>query len=184
MSCRAVSAKSRGVRSLVSRPEGLLVVLALMFGSLLGVGLFTLGYGEGHAYLSDDPNACANCHIMQPQYDSWLQSSHHAQATCNDCHLPRGFVTRWTAKADNGFFHSWAFTFQDFHEPIQIKERNLRILQANCVACHQTLVTHLQPERVIGGTTTCFTCHHSVGHAARNAGMPRRFPWTDSRDRR
>jgi cytochrome c nitrite reductase small subunit len=101
------------------------ILVAAGIGALTGLGVFTLGYGEGHAYLSDDPAACANCHIMQSQYDSWLNSSHTAHATCNDCHLPRNVRRPLDAKADNGFFHSWAFTFQDFHEPIQIKERNL-----------------------------------------------------------
>jgi cytochrome c nitrite reductase small subunit len=160
---------------LVGHLGGLTLLLAVTAGALVGIGIFTFGYGEGHAYLSDDPDACTNCHIMQRQYDSWLQSSHRARATCNDCHLPDGFVARWTAKADNGFFHSWAFTFQDFHEPIQIKQRNVRILQRNCVSCHQAMVTHLLAETVTGEAISCFTCHHSVGHGARAAGMPRRF---------
>jgi cytochrome c nitrite reductase small subunit len=139
-----------------------------------GLGLFTFGYGEGHAYLSNDPAACTNCHIMQPQYDSWLNSSHRRTRRATTVTCP-AFVGRWTAKADNGFFHSWAFTFQDFHEPIQIKERNLRILQANCVACHETMVTHLLPDTSGARCASCFTCHHSVGHGARTAGMPRRL---------
>jgi cytochrome c nitrite reductase small subunit len=150
------------------------VAAAVLVGTLAGLGVFTFGYGEGHAYLSDDPSACANCHIMQPQYDSWLGSSHSAHATCNDCHLPHAFVSRWTAKADNGFFHSWAFTFQDFHEPIQIKVRNLRILQEACVSCHEPLVGHLLHDTG-SEAIRCFTCHHSVGHGARSAGMPRRL---------
>jgi cytochrome c nitrite reductase small subunit len=158
-----------------SRIGWLPLIAAALVGVLVGVGLFTFGYGEGHAYLSNDPAACTNCHIMQPQYDSWLNSSHQAQATCNDCHLPRGLLTKLVAKADNGFFHSWAFTFQDFHEPIQIKPRNLRILQANCVACHETTVTHLLADTLGDVSTGCFTCHHSVGHGARGAGMPRRL---------
>jgi cytochrome c nitrite reductase small subunit len=164
------------------RQFGLPVALAAIVGAFIGIGIFTLGYGEGHAYLSNDPQACANCHIMQAQYDSWLGSSHHARATCNDCHLPQGFVRRWTAKADNGFFHSWAFTFQDFHEPIQIKARNIRILQVNCVSCHDTMVMHLLPDTLTGEAVTCFTCHHSVGHGARTAGMPRRI-MTGNRER-
>jgi cytochrome c nitrite reductase small subunit len=169
---------------MANRSQGqglLLVLLAAGVGGLAGLGVFTLAYGEGHAYLSDDPAACVNCHIMQPQYDSWLSSSHTAHATCNDCHLPNDFVGRWTAKADNGFAHSWAFTFQDFHEPIQIKERNLRILQRNCVSCHGTMVNHLLPETVSGEALSCFGCHHSVGHGARAAGMPRRFPLVSPR---
>jgi cytochrome c nitrite reductase small subunit len=151
------------------------LLLATLLGVLVGVGLFTFVYGEGHSYLSDDPTACINCHIMQDQHDSWLKSSHHAHATCNDCHLPHG-ATRWIAKADNGFFHSWAFTFQDFHEPIQIKQRNLQILQDNCVSCHQTMTHQMLPATVAGEATSCFHCHHSVGHGGRLAGSPRRFP--------
>jgi cytochrome c nitrite reductase small subunit len=154
---------------------GLVIILAVLLGMLGGIGAFTFGYGEGHAYLSNDPAACTNCHIMQPQFDSWQKSSHDAHATCNDCHLPSEFFHRWTAKADNGFFHSWAFTFQDFHEPIQIKERNLRILQDNCVRCHQSMVHPILPHESGGESLSCMHCHHSVGHGARTAGMPRRF---------
>jgi cytochrome c nitrite reductase small subunit len=165
----------------LGRSSVLPLVFAAMIGAFVGIGLFTFGYGEGHAYLSNDPAACTNCHIMQPQYTSWLNSSHQSHATCNDCHLPNAFANRWIAKGDNGFFHSWAFTFQDFHEPIQIKARNLRILQNNCVACHETMVTHLLPETLQGEGITCFGCHQSVGHGARSAGMPRRFPLVPGR---
>lgn len=162
------------------RLQGLLgrstLALAALLGVLIGVGAFTFGYGKGHSYLSDDPQACSNCHIMQDHYDSWLKGSHHAHATCNDCHLPASFLGKWLAKADNGFFHSWAFTFQDFHEPIQIKRRNLRILQAQCVSCHAALVEGMAYDPATGEALSCFQCHHSVGHGARAAGMPRRFP--------
>jgi len=90
------------------------LVVAVLGGMLAGLGVFTFGYGEGHAYLSDDSRACINGHIMQPQHDSWIKRSHAAHAICNDCHLPRAFLRHWTAKADNGFFHSWAFTFSIF----------------------------------------------------------------------
>lgn len=159
-----------------SKTSVLTIVFAVLVGLCVGVGVFTFGYGRGHAYLSPDPRACSQCHIMQDQYDSWLKSSHHAHATCNDCHLPHNVAGKWLAKADNGFFHSWAFTFQDFHEPIQIKQRNLRILQDNCVACHQTLVASMAHDADTGEALSCFQCHHSVGHGARAAGMPRRFP--------
>src|SRR5688500_4182327 len=102
---------------------------------------------------------------MQPQYDSWQKSSHHTVATCVDCHLPHSFIPKYIAKADNGFWHSYGFTFQNFHEPIQIKQRNSRILQANCMACHRDMVHAL----TAGSTTdadavTCVHCHADVGH--------------------
>lgn len=38
--------------------------------------------------MSSEPKVCANCHIMNPEYDSWEKSGHHHTATCADCHLP------------------------------------------------------------------------------------------------
>src|SRR5262245_19272580 len=105
----------------------LAVAAAVMFGVLGGLGFFTFGYGNGLAYLSNNPASCANCHVMQSEYDSWLKSSHHAVATCNDCHLPHNFFGKWLVKGDNGFFHSLAFTTGAFKDPIQIKPRNSRV---------------------------------------------------------
>lgn len=140
-------------------------LLAGLGGILLGIGLFTFRYAEGFSYFSKDPEACANCHIMNSQYHSWSRSSHHAAATCVDCHLPAGFPDKYFAKAENGYHHSKGFTLQDFHEPIMIKEKNREILQANCIACHEQAVHGL----VTGATTdpgavSCLHCHADVGH--------------------
>ena len=140
-------------------------VLAVLIGALLGLGGFTFQYGEGLSYFSNDPAACVNCHIMQPQYDSWQKASHHTVAACIDCHLPHDFVPKWIAKAENGYLHSRAFTFQDFHEPIVIRERNAEILRENCVACHGDLMHQslalASSERE---PVNCIHCHKSVGH--------------------
>lgn len=141
------------------------LVLALMVGAALGLGLFCLEYAEGLSYLSNDPKACANCHIMNEQYEGWQKASHHAVATCNGCHVPHDPVGKYLAKALNGYHHSKAFTLQDFHEPIAITPRNAAILQANCLRCHGDL-TH---DLVAGSTTArgaiaCVHCHDGVGH--------------------
>ena len=146
-------------------------VVAIALGLLLGVGAFTFRYAEGLSYLSTDPEACMNCHIMRPQFDSWQKSSHHAVAVCVDCHLPHDFVGKYVAKAENGWHHSKGFTLQDFEEPIRIKEKNARILQANCVACHEDLA-HAMLSGVAGSPdeVQCVHCHSSVGHGER-AGL-------------
>lgn len=133
------------------------IAAAGLLGVLVGVGLFTFHYAEGWSYFSKDPEACANCHIMAPQYASWLKSSHESVAGCADCHLPAEFPRSLIAKAANGWSHSWGFTFQDFHEPIQLKEQNARILQDNCVRCHRELV-----DQMVGAD--CVRCHAGVGH--------------------
>ena len=120
-----------------------LAALGVLLGVLLGVGGYTVFYAEGLSYLSSDPAACVNCHIMRPQYESWQKGSHHAVAKCVDCHLPHDFIGKYLAKGENGYHHSKGFTFQDFHEPIMIKAKNARILQENCLACHADLVHEL-----------------------------------------
>lgn len=62
----------------------LLFVAAAVFGVAVGA---TAGIG-GYVFVYD-PNACANCHVMQAHLDAWSRSSHRAVAVCNDCHAPR-----------------------------------------------------------------------------------------------
>jgi cytochrome c nitrite reductase small subunit len=156
------------------RGAALTVVLAVLLGLLAGIGGYTFLYAEGLSYMSDDPKVCVNCHIMQPQYDSWQKASHHAVATCVDCHLPHDFIGKYFAKAENGYHHSKAFTLQDFHEPIMITPKNSRILQANCLHCHRDFV-HEQIARAADGSgeVQCVHCHRSVGHGT-PAGLGRR----------
>jgi cytochrome c nitrite reductase small subunit len=152
------------------------LILSILIGALAGVGVFTLLYAEGLSYLSNDPAACANCHIMWPQYEGWQKSSHHTVATCVDCHLPDDFVGKYTAKAVNGYHHSKGFTFQDFQEPIQIKGGNARILQESCLRCHESLagdlaVAHGGPNQEL----RCVRCHATVGHGDQvSIGGPQR----------
>lgn len=155
-------------------PTWLLVLLAVLTGIAAGIGGYTMVYAEGLSYMSADSKVCANCHIMNSQYDSWQKSSHHAVAGCVDCHLPHDFVGKWTAKAVNGWHHSKGFTLQDFDEPIAIKPYNSRILQESCLACHGDLVHGAAAETGRPGEFTCVHCHQSVGHGERaGLGGPR-----------
>ena len=88
---------SRPGRPPVFQLNPLPVLLAVGLGVLAGVGGVTFAYAEGASYLSTDPAACANCHIMQPQYDSWQKSSHHTVAGCIDCHLPADLFGKYIA---------------------------------------------------------------------------------------
>lgn len=160
-------------RSAAAPTKALAIAVALMCGVCGGLGAFTFGYGEGHIYLGNDPASCANCHVMQDSYDAWLNSSHHAVATCNDCHTPHdSLFAKYLTKADNGFFHSLAFTTGDFKDPIQIKPRNSRVVQDACLHCHHDLVNHMLPVEASGDMLSCVHCHASVGHA--HSVAPRR----------
>lgn len=142
-----------------------LLFLWALLGVLLGAGGYTLYYAEGLSYLSDDPKTCVNCHVMREHHDGWQKASHHAVATCNDCHLPHDTVPKYLAKAKNGFFHSKGFTLQDFHEPIRIHESNARSVERNCIECHQDLVREIvEHSGSTGERLHCVRCHENVGH--------------------
>ncbi len=140
-------------------------ISAIAVGVLGGVGLATFHYANGTSYLSTDPAACVNCHIMQPQYDSWQKASHHTVANCVECHLPHAFVPKYIAKAEHGWNHSKGFTLMDFPEPIRVSPKTADTLQANCVRCHSGLV-HAQSGGS-DGAPNCAHCHADVGHGER-----------------
>jgi cytochrome c nitrite reductase small subunit len=148
-----------------------LFALAIALGLAAGLGLYTFRYAEGLSYLSTDPRACVNCHIMRPQYDAWQKSSHHNVAKCVDCHLPHSFLAKYVAKTENGYRHSKEFTAQTFPEPIVIRARGREILQENCVYCHGDLVHDVASgPRGDSDELRCVHCHLSVGHGER-AGL-------------
>ena len=156
----------------------LLPLTAILIGAAMGLGAFTFVYAEGHSYLTNDPAACANCHVMEEQYAGWTKSSHRAVATCNDCHTPHDPIGKYTTKALNGFWHSYYFTTGTFKDPIRINARNREITEAACRDCHETLTASMLdadevPEisrddpRHPPSTLACTRCHGSVGHWTR-----------------
>jgi cytochrome c nitrite reductase small subunit len=150
--------------------SGAALAAAALVGVAAGLGAFTVRYAEALAYLSDDPAACANCHIMNEQFDGWQKGPHHAVATCNDCHVPHDFFGKYLSKARNGFNHSSAFTLQNFHEPIRITPHNAAALQASCLHCHGEFVREIaaSPAHARGDDPVdCVHCHRGVGHGAR-----------------
>ncbi len=146
-------------------------MLALAVGLTVGLGGYTFRYAEGLSYLKTDPKACANCHIMQREYDAWQASSHHTAAVCVDCHLPHEFFPKYLAKAENGWRHGQKFTSGHFVEPIVVQAEGLAILQSNCVRCHGALVHDLvgtsnEPRHQLA----CIHCHAGAGHGEK-AGL-------------
>ena len=144
-----------------------IAIAAIGLGLATGVSVYTFVYAKGYSYLSNDPAACANCHIMEEQYSGWLKGSHRSAATCNDCHTPHGFIAKYANKASNGFWHSYYFTTDSFHEPIQIGKHNLEITEQACRGCHQQMVDSITVslDPVHAGEISCVKCHRSVGHA-------------------
>src|SRR5262245_18346906 len=116
------------------------IVLGITMGLALGVGAYTFIYAKGASYLTNDPKACVNCHIMQEQYDGWIKSSHRSVAVCNDCHAPADFVGKYKTKGLNGFWHSFYFTTGTYPDPIRITARNEKVTENACRKCHSDIV--------------------------------------------
>lgn len=45
--------------------------MAVVVGLAAGLGAYTFVYARGYSYLTNDPSACGNCHVMREQYDGW-----------------------------------------------------------------------------------------------------------------
>ena len=157
-----------------------LLLVSVLAAIILGVAGFTFIYAKGYSYVTNDPAACANCHIMNDHFDAWLKSSHQPVAVCNDCHTPSGFIPKYITKADNGFWHSVAFTTGRFPDPLRIKPRNLKVTEESCMKCHQSITASITAGRHLTGApsnagvreragepASCVRCHDSVGHWVR-----------------
>jgi hypothetical protein len=46
-----------------------LVAAAALVGVAGGLGLYTFVYAKGHSYITNDPAACSNCHVMSDQHE-------------------------------------------------------------------------------------------------------------------
>jgi cytochrome c nitrite reductase small subunit len=165
---------------------------AVLIGVAAGLGGYTFVYAKGASYLTTDPAACANCHVMNEHYAAWQRSSHRVAATCADCHMPHDFAGKYLAKASNGFWHSLAFTTGRFPDPLQIKPHNRDITENACRECHANIVAAIDPagdEETVavgaagaptadrpqihdgavdaGGRESCIRCHTYAGHDVR-----------------
>ena len=155
------------IRAWFTRPRLLMAAAVFVVGSLIGVGLFTFIYAKGISYLGSNPATCANCHVMERQYDAWLAGSHTNVAGCNDCHAPHdNIVAKYYVKAENGFWHGLKFTTGWYPENIEIRESNLKVTNEACLYCHADFTSDM---RMTSGSEqiNCTSCHVNVGHKSR-----------------
>lgn len=147
-------------------PKGLLTGAAVWVGgSLLGVGLFTFGFGNGWAYLGSNPETCAQCHIMEPYLEAYERGPHREVATCNDCHMPHSnIVEKYTVKGILGFRHAYAFTTGNHPENLRASDLSANIIQASCLYCHGEMVADIHIPRTSEQEISCVRCHSDVGH--------------------
>lgn len=86
------------------------ITAILLCGVFVGGSGFFMYLLRAHTYLTDDPAACVNCHIMAFYYAIWMHGSHSRDATCNDCRVPHeNALKKWTFKGLDGMKHMPAF---------------------------------------------------------------------------
>jgi cytochrome c nitrite reductase small subunit len=136
-------------------------ILVVMLGILIGISGFTFYYARGYSYLSNDPTACINCHVMRDKFNAW-QVSPHRFATCNDCHVPQNLVGKYAVKAEHGMRHSYVFTFGN-PQIIRLKASGESVVEDNCKRCHAIAVSSLM--HGFKNDRRCFDCHKGMGHA-------------------
>ena len=159
----------------------------IVLGVFFGIALLVVHISRAPSYLSDKPETCINCHVMYPQYASWMHSSHREAAVCSDCHVPHdNFFRKYYFKASDGFRHASIFTARAEPHVIQIKKAGVNVVQENCIRCHLNLVDMTQLVEVTGRSAhnnegkVCWDCHREVPHgtvkslsAAPHALVPR-----------
>jgi cytochrome c nitrite reductase small subunit len=164
----------RGAVSLYRRvapPPGWMLAVVLLLGMSLGLAGLVFRVSRASSYLSDNPATCVNCHVMAPQYATWFQSRHREVATCNDCHVPHDNPVRHYAfKAADGSRHAFMFTFRLEPQVIRIHSAGQRVVQENCVRCHDSSVHMTQLPAVSGDDVQavdglrCWACHRETPH--------------------
>jgi len=148
------------------------IIAIVLAGVVCGLGVYTVYASRAGSYLSDDPAACVNCHIMAPSYATWFHSSHGRNATCNDCHVPHdNAVRKWMFKGMDGMRHAALFTVKGEQQVIQATDQSASVIMNNCIRCHEQLNTEfVKTGRVSyqmvkdGEGKACWDCHREAVH--------------------
>ncbi|MBM3330391.1 cytochrome c nitrite reductase small subunit [candidate division WOR-3 bacterium] len=134
-------------------------------GVLVGLGLVTAHAARMTSYLGDDPETCVNCHIMEPQYLTWMHSSHREVAHCNDCHVPQNNIVRhYGFKAIDGMKHSTIFALRREPQVVRTGALAVPVIEANCRRCHWSVIEQMTLRGYRPGDNRCWDCHRETPH--------------------
>ena len=127
---------------------------------LVAFGVFGIAASPGLIAMTSTPGFCNSCHVMNDPYEAWFMTGVHRTIRCVDCHLPHdNLMNHLVWKGIEGardllFFHSGIF-----REPIEISGRGKRFIQANCIRCHDGIVSRIDTE-----SHDCWSCHRRMNH--------------------
>ena len=144
--------------------------------AILALGFFAF-ITDAPAYGGSDPETCANCHVMDSQYENWYHAPHENFTECVDCHLPHeNKIVYYLEKGRQGAKDVYAFTTGNIPVAIRASDRTKGIIQSNCLRCHENTV-----ESIVMGAQSfdryCWDCHRNVAHGRRGASE---YPYQDA----
>jgi nitrate/TMAO reductase-like tetraheme cytochrome c subunit len=153
-------------------------VKTLILAAGLAAGLALVAMGTAME-VSSQPKFCGSCHIMEPYYESWTESSHRNIA-CVDCHIPPGVTAELRKKYEAVSMVARYFTGTYGTNPWA------EIDDVSCLKCHQRRLlagrelfgdvlfdhtAHLSGMRR-GKALRCTSCHSQIVQGSHIAVTP------------
>jgi cytochrome c nitrite reductase small subunit len=143
-----------------------IMALLLFAGMVLVLTAFLLVGPPQLLAKSESPAFCASCHVMEEQHTAWSHAGAHRRIRCVDCHLPNGnHLIHYVWKSIDGMKDVISFQTGMVPERITLSQHGAKVVQANCIRCHEQTVSHMDTTR------QCWTCHRQLRH--RQTGIVR-----------
>ena len=99
--------------------------------AVIALGFFVY-VTDAPAHGGSAPETCANCHVMDSQYENWYHAPHEKFTECVDCHLPHeNVVAYYLEKGRQGAKDVYAFTTGNIPVAIRASEKTKRIREPN-----------------------------------------------------
>lgn len=113
---------------------------------------------------SESPDFCASCHVMETQHTAFMHAGAHRRFKCVDCHLPNdNLASHYIWKSIDGMKDVLFFNSGHVPERITLSEHGAKVVKANCIRCHETLVSQMDTSR------NCWSCHRRITHTGTGA---------------
>src|SRR5512142_225362 len=105
----------------------------LLFFLAIAAAVGALGFfvyvSDAPAYGGSAPETCANCHVMDSQYENWYHAAHEKVTECVDCHLPHdNIAVYYLEKGRQGAKDVLAFTTGNIPIAIRASLRSQNII--------------------------------------------------------
>jgi len=141
--------------------KGKKIIIVLIFMGIAGfsVLLFFIFGPPKLLAKTDTPEFCVKCHVIDPYYEAWFHAGAHRRKLCVDCHLPNDTTTNhYLWKALFGVKEVVVNYTGKIPEPLKITSKGGKVLQSNCIRCHEITVMIIDTDR------RCWDCHRRISH--------------------